>query len=66
MKYYVRQIKPFVKLPFPGADVCCAVNGYDWVSEDMEEELRNTIQVDPLFEELTFKERFVEVQNDIY
>ena len=64
MKYYVRQIKPFIKLPFPGADAGYSVDGYDWMPEDMEEELRNTIQVDKLFEELTFKERFVEAQDE--
>lgn len=62
MKYYTRQIKPFIKLPFPGTDVGYAVDGYDWVSEDMEEELRSAITLDPFWAVLTFKERFVEVQ----
>lgn len=64
MKYYVRQIKPFIKLPFPGADTGYAVDGYDWVPEDMEEDLRKTITLDPFWAVLTFKERFVEVQDD--
>ena len=63
MKYYVRQIKPFVKIPLPGCDAGYAVEGYDWVPEDMEEELRNTITVDPAWAVLVFKERFVEARN---
>ena len=64
MKYYIRQIKPYMRLMVLGGDAGYAVDGYDWVPEDMEEELRAKIgNIDGLFE-LTFKERFVEVHND--
>lgn len=63
MKYYMREIKPYIKLPLPGCDAGYAVDGYDWVSEDMEEELRSAITVDPAWAVLIFKERFMEVQN---
>lgn len=47
MKYYIREIKPFIYSPgLQGfRDTEFPVKGYDWVSEDMEEELRNTIEV---------------------
>lgn len=60
MKYYIRQIKPYIQLPLPGADAGFAVDGYDWVPEDMEAELRRTIVPDPIWATLVFKERFVE------
>lgn len=64
MKYYVRQIKPYLQLPkTPGTfNISRAVDGYDWVPEDMEEELRNTIVVEAPWGVLTFSERFVEVE----
>lgn len=61
MKYYVRQIKPYIQLPLPGTDVGFAVDGYDWVPEDMEEELRSVIKPPEPWDVLIFKERFVEV-----
>ena len=62
MKYYIRQIKPYIKFTIPGADLGCAVDGYDWVPEDMEEELRRYIKLDAPLAILTFKERFVEAE----
>ena len=62
MKYYIREIKPYMQFTVSGMDAGFAVDGYDWVSEDMEDELRaNIINTDGLFV-LAFKERFVEVQ----
>ena len=61
MRYYMRQIKPYIQFPIPGTDVGYAVEGYDWVSEDMEEELRGTIELPEPWYMLVFKERFVEV-----
>ena len=64
MKYYTKQIKPYMRLTVLGGDAGYAVDGYDWVPEDMEDELRkNIINTDGLFV-LTFKERFVEVPNE--
>lgn len=63
MKYYVRLIKPYIQTE-PGSGVSCRryeVKGYDWVSEDLEEELRNTIKFNSTFDSLVFEERFVEV-----
>ena len=67
MKYYMRQIKPYIR-PFtaPGSlCVSCAVEGYDWVTEDMEEELREKIVIEDKWYTLVFKERFVEVEVDL-
>ena len=64
MKYYIRQIKPYIKLVLPGTDAGFAVDGFDWVSEDMEEELRKDLTVDPAWAVLTFKERYVEAPNE--
>lgn len=62
MRYYIRQIKPYMQLTVLGTDAGFAVDGYDWVPEDMEEELRaQIVNTDGLFV-LTFKERFVEVR----
>jgi hypothetical protein len=62
MKYYVRQIKPYIKFDIPGVALGCAVDGYDWVPEDMEAELRRCIKPDEPLAILTFKERYVEVE----
>lgn len=64
MKYYIRQIKPYVKPPFlPGMRcILYPLDGYDWVSEDLEEELKNNIVLEDPWSTLTFKERFVEVK----
>lgn len=64
MKYYVRQIKPYIQLPLPGTDVGFAVDGYDWLPEDMEDELRSKIELPEPWYVLIFKERFVEVPNE--
>lgn len=63
MKYYVREIKPYIQMSLPGCDAGYSVDAFDWVPEDREEELRNTIEVDPAWAVLIFKERFVEVRN---
>jgi hypothetical protein len=63
MKYYIRQIRPYIK-PFALPGMLCIsypVDGYDWVSEDLEEQLRNEIVLSDKWDTLTFKERFVEV-----
>lgn len=64
MKYYIRQIKPFIQPPALPGTLCVsyAVDGYDWVSEEMEEELKKEIVVEDSWSTLVFKERFVEVE----
>lgn len=63
MKYYKRQIKPYIKPPqlqgFNGRPY--PVEGYDWVSEDLEEELRNSIVVSDPWSRLIFEYKIVEV-----
>lgn len=65
MKYYVRQIKPYIEPPclqgFNNALI--PVKGYDWVSEDLEEELRKNIIVEDPWSKLIFRDRFVEVNS---
>lgn len=64
MKYYIRQIKPYVQPPcLPGFN-CSAypVEGYDWVLEDLEDELSKEIVVNDSMSELIFRERFIEAQ----
>ena len=64
MKYYTRQIKPFIQHK-AGSGVYATqytVDGYDWVSEELEEELRSKIVFNRFYDDLIFKERFVEVQ----
>ena len=60
MKYYVRQIKPYIKPPSLPGMICIwyAVDGYDWMSEDAESELRKEIVVEDVGSTLVFKERF--------
>ena len=67
MKYYIRLIKPFIKPPcMQGCNNNpYPVEGYDWVSEDLEEQLRKEIVVEDSWSDLIFKERFVEVKSDI-
>jgi hypothetical protein len=64
MKYYIRQIKPYLQLPkTPGTlNISRAVDGYGWAPEDMEEELRKKIVVEEPWGALIFEERFVEVE----
>jgi len=66
MKYYIKQIKPYINPPqLQGFnDKPYPVDGYDWMSEDMEEELRNTIEVKDPWSKLVFYSRFVEVSHD--
>ena len=62
MKYYIRQIKPYIDPPSLHGFNCSPypVDGYDWVSEDMEKKLREEIVVNDSWSKLIFKERFVE------
>lgn len=64
MKYYIRQIKPYIKPPSLPGMMCISypVDGYDWVSEDLEEELRKSIVLDDPWSKLGFQERYVEVK----
>jgi hypothetical protein len=63
MKYYIRQIRPYIQPPSLPGMLCVSypVEGYDWVSEDLEEHLRSEIVLNDPWDKLTFKERFVEV-----
>lgn len=61
MKLYERQIKPYIKPPcLPGLSGSpYPVDGYDYVSEKLEEKLRNEIVVSDPWSTLIFKERYV-------
>ena len=63
MKYYIRQIKPYIEPPYLQGfnNSLIPVKGYDWVSEDLEEELRKNIIVEDPWSKLIFRDRFVEV-----
>lgn len=63
MKIYKREIKPYIQPPqLQGFnDKPFPVKGYDWVPEDMEEELRENIVVKDPWSKLIFIGRFVEV-----
>ena len=64
MKYYIRQIKPFIQPPALQGMRCeaYAVEGYDWAPENHEEELRKEIVLEDSWSTLVFKERYVEVE----
>lgn len=64
MKYYTRQIKPYIQPPALPGMLCAsyAVDGYDWVPEYQEEELRKEIVLYDPWETLVFKDRFVEAK----
>lgn len=60
MTLYVRQIKPYIYVTMTGELI--AVDKYDWVHEDLEEDLRKNIIIPKdWYSELIFKERFVRV-----
>ena len=63
MKHYIRQIKPYIKPPaLQGCNYSSyPVEGYDWVSEDLEDKLRNEIVVEDSWSTLIFKERYIQV-----
>lgn len=65
MKLYIRQIKPYIYIPMAAAtERLIAVDGYDWVSEDLEEHLRKNIVIeDEWCSKLVFKERFEVFEN---
>jgi hypothetical protein len=67
MKFYIRQIKPYIRPPqLQGFnDRPYPVDGYDWVSEDLEDELRKNIVVSDPWSKLIFEHRIVEVQNAV-
>lgn len=62
MKYYIRQIKPYIEPPALQGCNCALdpVEGYDWQPEDVEEDLRNEIMISDPWSKLVFKERFIE------
>ena len=62
MEYYVRQIRPYTILK--GYDcIPHPIYGYWWVSEDIEEELKEEIEVRESWSELIFLDRFVKVKD---
>ena len=66
MKLYIRLIKPYIYVPMAQgtAELLIAVDGYDWVSEDLEEHLRKNIVIeDEWYGKLVFKERFEVFEN---
>lgn len=67
MKIYIRQIKPYIKPPCLQGfnDSPYPVDGYDWVAEDCEEELRNKIVVSDPWSTLIFAERYVVIGDGI-
>lgn len=67
MKIYKREIKPYIDPPsFPGISWNpYPVEGYDWVSEDLEDKLKDEIIITDSWSKLIFKERFVEIDQDI-
>ena len=66
MKYYIRQIRPYVQPPALQGMLCVSypVKGYDWAPEDLEEQLRSEIVLNDPWSKLIFQERFVEVDNN--
>lgn len=63
MKIYKREIKPYIQ-PFclQGCNSSpYSVDGYDWVSENLERQLRKEIIVEDSWSKLIFKERYVVV-----
>lgn len=60
MKIYKREIKPYIEPPMLQGFSCRPqpIEGYDWVSEDMEEELKNKIVLTDSWSKLIFKERY--------
>lgn len=62
MRLYERQIKPYIEPPcLQGCNNSpYPVVGYDWVSEELEEQLRNEIIVSDSWSKLVFKERYVD------
>lgn len=63
MKYYIRQIKPYIQPPqLQGFnDHPFPVKGYGWFPEETEDALRESIIVKDPWSKLIFVERFVEV-----
>lgn len=61
MKIYKREIKPYIEPPCLQGfnDKPYPVQGYDWVPEDMEEQLRNAIVVNDPWSKLIFYSRYV-------
>ncbi len=67
MKYYIRQINPYIQPPVLQGCNCepYPVEGYDWVPEYLEQELRKNIVVRDPWSELIFYERFVKVPKEV-
>ena len=62
MKLYKKEIKPYIQPPqLQGFnDKAFPVEGYDWVSEDLEDKLRDEIVVKDPWSKLFFRVRYVE------
>ena len=67
MKIYKREIKPYIKPPCLQGfnDSPYPIDEYDWVSEELEEQLRNEIVISDSWSKLIFKERYVVIGNGI-
>jgi hypothetical protein len=68
MKIYKREIKPYIRPPqLQGFnDKPFPVKEYDWVPEDMEQELKEKIVVKDPWSKLIFAERYVVVGDGIF
>lgn len=64
MTFYVRQIKPYIHVTMTGDLI--PIDEYDWVHEDLEEDLRKNIIIpEDWYSKLIFKERFVRVDTEV-
>ena len=63
MKLYKKEIRPYIQPPqLQGFnDRAFPVEGYDWVSEDLEDKLRAEIDVKDPWSKLFFRVRYVSV-----
>ena len=60
---YIREIKQYIDPPMMQGIFYQQkpIDGYDWVSEELEEKLRKEIKVEDSWSKLIFKERFIKV-----
>jgi hypothetical protein len=63
MEFYVRQIRPYILNNITSN--AHPVDGYWWISEDMEEKLREEIVIGDTWSKLIFLDRFVNVKSEI-
>ena len=63
---YIREIKPYMKHPNLQKffNDSLPIDGYGWVSEELEDKLRNEIKFEDPRSKLIFKERFIELKNE--